>query len=278
MFVSTFCLGAERELKVAVIGGLDMSGVWSSIKKSAENSLNLDITTVIAAPKERAVPAFMHGDADVLLIHGGDEAFALEAMGYASALRTWGYNEFVIAGPLNDPAGIAQANSGRDGLLKIQTSNQPLISFRDAGSHQILRRLMDNSGLVPSQLKLIPDEVEKPQQILVQAARDQAYVIVGYLPIAFGRMPSDGIEVLLRGDPSMRRAYVVATPGPRHPANSATRINAEKLAEYLISDEGQESFEEIGSAEGVPWIFPRKDASGLLQFPMSQKSRSSADQ
>lgn len=273
MFASISCLGAEGDLKVAVIGGLDMSGVWSRVETSAESFLDFDITTVIAAPKERVVPAFMRGDVDLLLIHGGDETFALEAMGYASALRTWGYNEFIIAGPRNDPAGIAQANSGREALLKIQASNQSLILFRDAGSHQILRRLMDSADLVPSQLQLIPDKVEKPQQILAQAASDQAYVIVGHLPVAFGRMQSDGIDVLLQGDPSMRRAYVIVTPGPQHPANLVARSNAEKLAEYLISEEGQKALEEPGPDEGMSWIFPRRDASGLLQFPKAQTPR-----
>ena len=263
---STFGSGAENELNVAVIGGLDMSGVWSKIEESAEISLKLNITTVIAAPKERVVPAFMSGEADLLLIHGGDETFALEALGYASALRTWGYNEFIIAGPSHDPAGISQTELGRDAIIKIQTSNQPLIAFRDVGSYQILRRLLDSAGLVPGQIRLLPDTVVRPQQILTQAAREQAYVIVGHLPVAFGRMPSEGVEILLSGDPAMRRAYVVVTPGPQHPASSEARVNAEKLAEYLLSEDGQRVLGEIGPTDDTPWVFPRREASGLLQF------------
>ena len=105
-----------------------MSGVWPRIEETAEKSLDLDIITVLAAPKEQVVPAFIRGEADLLLIHGGDETFALEAVGYASALRTWGYNEFVIVGPTDDPARIAGAESGRDAMLKIQASMQPLRS------------------------------------------------------------------------------------------------------------------------------------------------------
>jgi tungstate transport system substrate-binding protein len=271
---STLCFGTDEELKVAVIGGLDMSGVWSRIEESAEKSLKLEITTVIAAPKEQVVPAFMNGEADLLLIHGGDETFALEALGYASALRTWGYNEFVFVGPEDDPAGVSQAASGREAIQKLQMSGQPLITFRDPGSYQVLKRLMDQANLVPAQLQLLPDTVNRPQQILVQAARDLAYVVVGHLPVAFGRMPSEGTRILLSGDPSIRRAYVVVTPGPQHSATPAARVNAEKLAEYLLSEDGQRVLSETGPTAGVPWIFPRVNASGLLQFQVPQRTRS----
>lgn len=266
VFISSSSLAAADELKVAVIGGLDMSGVWTSIETASEKSLGLEISTEVAAPKEQVVPAFMRGEVDLLIMHGGDETFALEALGYATALRTWGYNDFVFVGPPDDPAGIAQASSGSEVMRKLQASQLPLISFRDVGSQQIVRRLMDNAGLIPSQINLLPDRVDRAQQILMQAAQDKAYVVVGHMPVAFGRMPSEGVKVLFGGDPGMRRAYVIVTPGPRHPAGAAARVQAEKLADYLLSEEGQKTLEQTGPEDGVPWIYPRTEAVGLLEF------------
>lgn len=265
VLVSNPSFSHAEELRIAVIGGLERSGDWARIKESAEEHLTLNIATVIAAPKEQVIPAFMSGDADALLIHGGDETFALESLGYGSALRTWGYNEFVFVGPEGDPAGISKARSGQDALQKIQTSGQPLISFRDPGSHQILKRLMDQAGLVPGQLNLLHDSASRPQQILRQAKNDGAYVIVGHIPVASGRMPSEGVRILLQGDPAMRRAYVIVTPGIRHPATPAARSNAEKLARYLLSDQGQQIVGGLGP-DDKSWLFPRSEATGLLQF------------
>jgi len=261
--------GADTTLRVAVIGGLDMSGIWTRLEAAAEAALGLEITTVLTAPKEKVVPAFERGEVDFLLIHGGDETFALEALGYASALRTWGYSEFVFVGPVQDPAGIAQAATGTEALQKIQASGQPIISFRDAGSYQVLRRLLDQAGLVPRQLQLLPDAVNKAQQILRQAEREQAYVIVGHMPVAFGRMPADSVRVLFSGDPAMRRAYVAVTPGPRHSASAAARVNADELTEFLLSPEGQQLLREpeVDGEERAQWIFPRAAAAGMLQFP-----------
>ena len=67
---------------------------------------------------------------------------------------------------------------------------------------------------------------------------------------------------------------VVVTPGPQHSATPAARVNAEKLAEYLLSEDGQRVLSESGPTAGVPWIFPRVNASGLLQFQVPQRTRS----
>jgi len=221
---------------------------------------------VLSAPREQVVPLFQSGEADLLLIHGGDETFALEALGYAAPLQIWAYNEFVIAGPDSDPAGVGQTGSGREALTRIQTTDQPLILFRDSGSHQVLRRLMDQAGLVPAQFQLLQDAVDRPQQILRQAAAEQAYVIIGHIPIAFERMPADGVRVLLSGDPAMRRGYVVVTPGPRHPATAAARNHAKRFADYLVSEAGQALVEATDSPAGQRWLFPRDEAAGLLDF------------
>lgn len=264
---------SKDELRVAIIGGLKMSGAWYWIEAAAEEALNMEITTVIAEAKETVVPAYMRGEVDFLLMHGGDETIALEALGYATALRTWGYNDFVFVGPRADPAGIAKATSGIEVMRLLHTSQQPLISFRDIGSHQILRRLMDAAGLVPSQLNILVDAVERPQQILTQAVRDQAYVIVGHMPVAIGRMAAEGAEILFSGDPAMRRAYVVVTPGPKHTADAKARVNAERLAGYLLSAAGQQLLEETGPRGELPWIYPRSTAGGLLQFQDPARNR-----
>lgn len=165
---------AQEEVRVVVIGGLDLSGTWQAVEAAAEESLGLQITTVLSAPKERIVPLFMNGEADLMLIHGGDETFSLQALGYAAPLQTWGFNEFAFVGPENDPAGIAQATSGAEAIQKIQATQQPLIMFRDPGSYNILQHLLDTAGLIPAQLNLIPDAAARSQQVLQQASRDQA--------------------------------------------------------------------------------------------------------
>lgn len=251
------------ELKIAVIGGLDMSGFWPEMEQIAAQAIGHELRTVLAAPKERVVPAFVRGEVDVLLMHGGDEAFALEALGYAAPLRTWAYNEFVIVGPDTDSAQIATASDGVDAMRKLQAAGAPLISFRDIASQQIIRRLLDSAGLYPRDINLINDRAGHQREILEQAAQDQAYVIVGHMPVAFGRIPGEGTRILLQGDPAMRRGYVVLIPGSKHPANEEIRARAQELSEFLVSDVGQSAISSIGMDE-QQWLLPKDSGYSLL--------------
>lgn len=262
-------VGAESAgVRVAVVGGLEMSGVWPRLAERAGAALGLDIETVAASPKEGVVPAFRRGDADLLLIHGGDEVFALEAAGYATAPRVWAWNEHVVVGPASDPAGIRDAAGGEEAMRRIAAARAPLIAFRDPGSNTIVQRLWRSGGIRPDSAWLRPDTAVTPQAILGEAAAQQAYVVVGHIPVAFGKLAAPSLAVLTRGDPWMRRPYVVLSPGARHPADVNARTRAVRLADYLVSAAGQAVLREVDAASNGPWLFPAAD--GLPVMGMSR--------
>ncbi|ACY31341.1 tungsten ABC transporter permease [Comamonas thiooxydans] len=243
-------------VQVAAVGGLVLCGVWSHVAEQASQTLAMPVTTVAAAPKEGVVPAFARGEAQMLLIHASDEAMALEASGMASAARVWGWNQHVIAGPAHDPAGVRSVADGTQALRRIAETGSPFIALRDPGSYTVVQRLWRRGGIRPDARWLRADTGPRPQAVLELAAREQAYAVVGHIPLAFGKMGAPGIELLLHGDPLMRRPYVLLTPGPRHPATAQQRQVAGLLAEYLLSAAGQQVLE-AASGAGGPWVFGR---------------------
>lgn len=112
-------------VRVAVVGGLVLSGVWPALAARASKATGLEIDTVAAAPKEGVVPAFRNGDADLLLIHGSDETYGLLAAGVAAPLRAWAMNEHVIVGPKDDPAGVAGAPGAAEAMRRIIAADAP---------------------------------------------------------------------------------------------------------------------------------------------------------
>ena len=243
------------EVRVAVVGGLVLSGIWPALAARAEKATGLRIVTVAAAPKEGVAPPFRRGEADLLLIHGSDETYALQAAGFAAPLRAWAANEHVIVGPLDDPAGIADAPDAVEALRRIIAADAPLIGFRDPGSFAIVHGIFRSAGLHPGARQQLFDDAESPQRVLRSAAAKNGYAVVGHIPVAFGKMPSEGMRVLLKGDPAMRRIYVAVEPGPRHPADSARRKRAHRLAEYLLGRNGQAELVSVNRLAGGPWVF-----------------------
>lgn len=243
-------------LHVAVVGGPVMAGVWPELARRASKATGIPIELIAAAPKETVVPVFQRGDADLLVIHGSDETFQLLAAGDAAPLRAWALNEHVLVGPASDPAGIADAPDATEALRRIAAHDAPLLAFRDPGSFTIVQRLWRQAGLRPSPRQQLYDDAERPQEVLLSAARQGAYAVVGHMPVAFGKMPDAGLKVLLKGDPAMRRVFVVVEPGPRHPADGSRRRLAHRVADYLTGPQGQADLVDADRTAGGPWIFP----------------------
>lgn len=258
MSLSLGSLSAMAEVitvRVAAVGGLVLCGVWPRLAKKAEQALGMRLETVAAAPKEGVVPAFSAGEADLLLIHGSDAANALLAAGTAAPLRAWALNEHVIVGPPDDPAKVRGAPNGAEAVRRIAATGAPFVAFRDPGSHAVVSALWRMAGIRPGAW-VIPDTSSSAQGILGLAAERRAYTVVGHIPVAFGKMPASGSEILLSGDPEMRRVYVVIEPGPRHPAMAEQRVAARRLADYLLSPAGQADLQAADREAGGPWIYP----------------------
>lgn len=249
------------KIRVAVVGGLVLCGVWPALAKRAHEATGLEIETVAAAPKEGVVPVFRSGKADLLIIHGSDESYALQAAGLAAPLRAWAMNEHVLVGPRDDPARVGETANGVDAVRRIVTANAALLGFRDPGSFSIVHALFKTAGIRPGARQQLFDDAETPQLVLRSAAAKGAYAVVGHIPVAFGKMPNDGLAVLLKGDRAMRRIYVIVEPGTRHPAGKTARQAARRLADYLVSPRGQAALIAADrSIGGGPWIFPLDDA------------------
>lgn len=242
-------------LAVAAIGGLTLCGTWPLLAARLEQALGIRIDTVASGNKEVVVPAFASGEAALMLIHGSDPTFALQAAGMAAPLRAWGLNEHVIVGPVDDPAGVRAAGSAVEAMRRIARTQSPFIAFRDPGSHGIVEALWREGG-VRAGPWVLPDTSSKAQSTLLLANDKRAYAVVGHIPVRFGKIPYGDLQVLLSGDPAMRRVYVAVEPGPRHPAGAAERALAKKVVDYLVSPVGQAELVAADRAAGGPWIFP----------------------
>ena len=247
---------AAGVLRIAVVGGIDRCGVWPRLAEQVTRATGIDLETVAVGPKETLLPLYREGRADVMLIHGGDEVFALASEGWVGSLTVWAYNDHVIVGPDDDPAGLAGTVDGVAAMRRLRDGRFPFVAFRDPGSHGIVQRLWRLGGITPSEDWVRLDATENPHDVLDFAAAHRAHVVVGRIPVLTGKRRLQGQRLLVAGDPAMRRAYVAAPPGPDHPASATTRDAAERFIAYLVSNEGQRALMAADAKAGGPWLFP----------------------
>lgn len=249
--------GKIRPIRVAVIGGMTMTGMWQELAARFESRTGIPIEIVVTGPKEVLIPAFQEGRADLLTMHSSDEATSLVAERYAVNLRPWTHNEQVIVGPSADSAGIRGMRDGAAALRKIAETRSPFVDARGGGRRLIAERLWHKAGIQPVGDWVLKDESASPTDLLRFAESQGAYTICGRIPVLVGKIPKGTMEILVQGDPEMRRPFVVVeVNSERFPR--ANHKGAKLLANYLMSEDVQQFLKEYAARQpaGVPLFFP----------------------
>jgi len=246
-------------VRVCVIGGMTMTGMWPQVAREFEHESGLRVEVVATGPKEVIIPIFRAGKADLLTMHSSDAATSLVADGLAGNIRPWARNELVIMGPPADPAGIRGLRDGAVALKKIAATRSPFIDAQGAGKRIVSEHLWDKAGIRPVGDWVLKDESKSPEDLLAYAQSKGAYVLCGRIPVLFGKLPKDGMEMLVEGDPDMRRPYVVIEANPAR-LPGANAAGARQLADYLVSDRAQAFLKKFAEEQpaGVPLFYSLK--------------------
>ena len=245
----------EPPVRVGVIGGMVMTGMWQELTRQVEADTGLKLKLVTGGNKQILVDGFHTGEVDFVTMHMSEEANQLVADGFATGMTPWAQNELVIVGPNDDPAGIRGMTNGASALRKIAEAHAPYVDF-SGGARQVADHLWKLAGITPRGDWVLKDESEHPQ-IVAFAQKRHAYVIVGRIPVVKGKIESDGMEIMVRGDPKMLRPFVVLiADAKRFPA--ANIAGARKLADYLTSERGQQFLRDYAAKQpdGLPLFYP----------------------
>jgi tungstate transport system substrate-binding protein len=256
MLVSLFTAGCNkpaaskpqpdnRVVRCAVIGGMTMTGLWPEILKVFEADTGYRCELVATGPRPEISAVFRAGKADLITMHSGDITTDLVADGYGVNMRPWTRNELSIVGPTNDPADIRGMTNGAAALRRIAETKSRFVDFQGVGSRELAHNLWNAAGVEPKGDWVLKDDTVSKFDILQFARSNNAYVIVGYIPARLGKMNPAGMEILVQGDPAMRRPFIVMEANPKKFPN-ANYAGALALADFLLSPKAQAILAEFG--------------------------------
>jgi tungstate transport system substrate-binding protein len=248
--------GAQEHLRLSTTTSTDNSGLLGVILPPFERRFHLKVD-VIAVGSGKALKLAENGDVDVVLSHAPELEEAFVKAGFGVNRRAVMYNDFVIVGPPNDPAGLRGAAAAVEAFKKLAAAPATFISRGDeSGTHQKEKELWKTAGVTTSP----PWYVSAGQgmgEVLLMANERQAYTVADrgtYL--AYKKR--DDLAIVLQGDPILFNPYTIMATNPaRYP--KLKYIEAMELIAWLTSPEAQKligSFKQEGEVLFHPTAVP----------------------
>lgn len=208
---------------------------------------------VISVGTGKALELAKNGDVDVTLVHARPLEDKFVADGFGIDRRDVMYNDFVVAGPVADPARV---NGGKDVLAafrKIASSGVKFISRGDnSGTDLMERSYWKAAGVQPAGGNYISAGLGMGE-VLNMAAELQAYTLTDRATYGAYKAKT-GLAIVVEGDKSMFNPYGIIAVNPAR-YKDINYQGARLLIDWITSAEGQQRIASFKPA-GQQLFFP----------------------
>lgn len=230
---------ANEFITVASTTSTQNSGLFGYILPKFTAKTGIDVH-VIAVGTGQAIRQAEHGDADVLFVHHRKSEDKFVSDGWGIKRYDVMMNDFVLVGPVADPAHVKSAKTAEDVMSAIAKAEAPFVSRGDdSGTHKREKGLWAAAGIDP---KASSGKWYSEAGAGMGATLNIAQGMGGYAItdrgtwIAFKN--KDGLEIVHQGSPNLANPYgVILVNAERHP-HVKTKAG-QTFIDWLISPEGQ---------------------------------------
>lgn len=227
---------AEQRLRLATTTSTENSGLLQALLPTFEKQNHCKVD-VIAVGTGKAIKLGMAGDVDVILVHARSKEDAFIDGGYGVDRQDVMYNDFVIAGPTNDPAGIKGTNDVAAALAKIANTKATFVSRGDESGTHFKEISLWNAADIKPQGDWYLEAGRGMGEVLTMADERQGYALTDRgTYIAYQNKIS--LEVSNSGDKRLFNPYGVIPVNPAKHAHVKFEL-ATAFANYLTGEIGQ---------------------------------------
>lgn len=141
---------APQTLRLATTTSTADSGLLDAILPDFEAGYNAKVD-VIAVGTGQALELGANGDADVVLVHARSREDKFVADGDGLNRLDVMYNDFILVGPKEDPAGVAGMETAKEAFAQIAAKAAAFVSRGDdSGTHTKEKSIWASAGLTPT--------------------------------------------------------------------------------------------------------------------------------
>ena len=249
-------------LRMATTTSTDDSGLLGYLMPMFEAEYGCQVD-VVAVGSGQAFEIGRAGDADVLLAHSRKSEDEFVASGEARERFDVMHNDFIIVGPLDDPAHAAGAASAADVLIAIAEANAPFASRGDKSGTNTKELAIWAAAKIEPKFTGYNSLGQKMGETLLYSDETSAYTLTdrGTWLAMTDKLPNlivifGGNSIDENKDKSLLNPYGIMAVNPdKHPGVNYTA--AMQLVEWFLLPETQTLIGNFGVEEyGQPLFYP----------------------
>lgn len=248
--IAALALAADERLRLSTTTSTENSGLLKVLLPPFEKRFSVKVD-VIPVGSGKALKLAENGDVDVVLSHAPELEESFVKAGFGVNRRDVMYNDFVITGPSDDPAGIRGAANAAEALGKIAAAKATFVSRGDeSGTHQKEKALWKEARVTPEGGWYV-SAGQGMGEVLMMANERRAYTLADRgTYTAFKQR--EQLVILVEGDPALFNPYTAIAVNPARHAHTKY-IEAMELIAWLTSREGQKLI--AGFRQGEEQLF-----------------------
>jgi tungstate transport system substrate-binding protein len=248
-------VSAQKFITVASTTSTEQSGLFRHILPIFEKKTGIEVR-VVALGTGQALDLARRGDADVVFVHARQAEEKFIAEGYGVKRLPVMYNDFVLIGPKQDPAGIAGGRDILAALRKVKAAGAPFVSRGDrSGTHMAELALWKTAGIEIEKEKgpWYRDTGQGMGPALNTAAAMNAYLLADRGTWLSFKNRGD-LAILVAGDKRLFNQYgVILVNSEKH--RHVKKDMGQAFIEWVVSPDGQKAIADY-KIDGQQLFFP----------------------
>lgn len=249
---------AKGILLSTTIGPVDAGIIDALI--DAYTTKNPDITVrYLARGTGKAIETAQAGNIDMVIVHAKSLEEKFVAEGYGTERIDFMYNDYVLVGPKDDPAGVKGSADVFEALKKISDGGYKFISRGDKSGTNVKEiEIWEAAKITPEGdwYEIYEKGSTGNKATLLYTNEQSAYTIIDRATVITNKEALSNIEVLHENDEIMLNYITIIPCNPETIKN----INSEDTAafiEWLTGEEAQQIIKDFGVDKyGEPLFFP----------------------
>jgi tungstate transport system substrate-binding protein len=243
---------SAKVLRLSTTTSTENSGLLKYLLPAFEAKTGIRVD-VIAVGTGKALELGKNGDVDVALVHARKLEDKFVAAGWGIDRHDVMYNDFILAGPARDPAGVKGSRDVIAAFKKIAAADVKFISRGDnSGTDVMEKAYWQQAGTKPAGSNYV-SAGRGMGDVLNMAAELNAYTLTDRATYGAYKART-GLAILVEGDKRMFNPYgIIAVNPAKH--KGINYQGATALIRWITSPEGQAKIASFKPA-GEQLFFP----------------------